>query len=132
MATGEADVEARMGRALTSAEVDRVEGLLEESVVLVQGYLGSAYPAVEPFPSAVRVVESRMVARVLKATNPEGVQSQQGTWGPYQQTTTMAPEASQSGPWLSKADRLMLSQLRPSCVSVPMVSDRYVTPDGAA
>lgn len=126
MPTDMSDVRVRLGRELSSAETYRATGLLPEAEALVRGYLGAAYPD-GPLPSVIRIVESRMVKRVLESPNVEGVASQQGSWGPYQSTTTVTPEAAQASPWLSKSDRLMLASLRPNCVSVGLVSDRYVT-----
>ncbi len=125
MATTQADVEARIGRALTSDEAARVPGLLQEAAALVAGYLGDTYDQDLP---VVVIVESRMVARVLLAdgempANSTGVSQ---TAGPYSRNHTFTEGSTSGAPWLSAADKQMLAGLRIGMVSVSLGSERYL------
>lgn len=108
------DVEARLGRSLTTAEQPRADGLLEEAGVIVLAYLGAdAEP--DPVPAAVRVVTSRMVARVLlrdAAGTPDGAESVATTTGPFARTVAFGASSSSGGPWLSATDKATLSAHR--------------------
>lgn len=118
------DVVARLGRALTSDEIARLAGLLEEASLLVEGYLGVTYSVddVDPVPEAVTVVVSRIVARAFTAPNqqllPEGARS--AAAGPYNVSFADA----RTNLWLSKVDKLTLRNLGGGFRSVPMQSER--------
>ncbi|KDE14245.1 hypothetical protein [Rhodococcus aetherivorans] len=117
------DVEARLGRSLTTEETSRASALLEEASVLVEGYCGRGF--VEPIPAAVPMVVSRMVARALETpTEAVGVQSVQRSAGPFGETLTFGENTS-GGVWLASTDKIMLRGLRVGgSVSVGMVSER--------
>lgn len=120
----QADVEKRLGRELSDPELDRLDGLLEEASLLVEGYLGVVYSAddVVPVPEAVTVVVSRIVARAFTAPNqqllPEGARS--AAAGPYNVSFADA----RTNLWLSKVDKLTLRNLGGGFRSVPMQSER--------
>lgn len=111
----EADVVARLGRPLTTAEQTRVSGLLEEADVLVLAYLGlDADP--DPVPAAVRVVTSRVVARVIERAATQGVasdaESVTSQVGPFGRTLRFAAGSTSGGPWLTGADKTVLGPHR--------------------
>ena len=104
------DVEARLGRPLTTDETARVDGLLEEASVMVEGWL-RCLP--DPIPDAVEIVVSRMVARVFAAAvdGPEpGLSTVQATMGPFLVNRGYSSDATSGGVWLTKQDK---STLRP-------------------
>lgn len=123
-----ADVEVRLGRSLTSEEIPKVESLLTEASVLVEGYLDECFDALVTgismtVPVRVRVVVSRIVARCLNApTDSVGLESTQMSAGPYQQTRNYSEGLTSGGPWLTKADKMMLG--RRSMVSQQLGSER--------
>ena len=103
------DVEARLGRLLTDDEAARAEGLIEEASILVESHVGKAFE--EPIPGAVRVVVSRMVARVLQApTDSYGVESTSYSAGPFSQNRTYSQGASGGSPWLTAVDKKVLAR----------------------
>lgn len=117
-----ADVQERLGRVLTPPELERVGGLIAEASALVQAYLGCPITAwVGPdedddtvpdvVPEAVRIVTSRMVARVLSvpAAFTAGEVSQQ-TVGPF--STTFQPGTTSGAPWLGSMDQVTLKPYR--------------------
>lgn len=114
------DVEKRLGRELTDPELERLDGLLEEASLLVEGYLGTTYTGA--IPEAVTVVVSRIVARAFTAPNqqllPEGARS--AAAGPYNVSFADA----RTNLWLSKVDKLTLRNLGGGFRSVPMQSER--------
>lgn len=106
------DVADRLGRPLSTDEAARVTGLLDEASVMVEGWL-RCVP--DPVPDAVKVVVSRMVARVLAvggADNaPEpGVSQLQATMGIFGVNRSFSSDATSGGVWLTKQDK---STLRP-------------------
>ena len=116
------DVEAMLGRDLTTAEASRVVGLLARADALVMGWLGCpAEPA--PLPPAITSVVADMVARVLGSTATVGVEqvSVDSTSVRYSQS------ASSGAVWLTDSDRLALRRFRcgGGLTSVQLVSDRY-------
>lgn len=104
------DVVDRLGRPLTTDETARVDGLLEEASALVSGHL-RCVP--DPVPDAVRIVASRMVARVFAsvgAGGPEpGVSQMSQTMGPFAITRGFTADASSGGVWLTRQDKVMLA-----------------------
>lgn len=101
----QADVETRLGRDLTESEEARLDGLLEESSALVEGYLGIVYEDGDAIPSAVVIVVSKIVARAiggsaeLDALAASMEQTNAGPWG---------ARFRDSNVYLTKADKLML------------------------
>lgn len=107
-----ADVEARLGRTLTTDETARVSGLLDEASIMVEGWM-RCVP--DPVPDTVKIVVSRMVARAV-ATDPgsgpgPGVTNLQMTAGVYGVTRAFSPDATSGGVWLTKQDKAMLRPL---------------------
>ncbi len=112
------DVEARLGRSLSTSELSRVPGLLDEASDLVTGHLRPR-PVPDPVPDAVRRVVSRMVARVLESpTDQVGMSAQQMSAGPFQVSNTYGPDSRTGGPWLTKQDRITLRPYAFGAVSV--------------
>lgn len=108
------DVEAALGRDLTSAEEASVDTLLEEATDLLIGYLGCTP---DPVADAVIRVCARMVARVFaqaasgSAPVPGTTQTQQ-TAGPFSQSTSFATGSATGSPWLASADKTALKPYR--------------------
>ena len=113
------DVSNRLRRALTTAEVEYAPAMIEEAQALVLGYLGCGedpYEELADVPDAVRIVTSRMVARVIEQgqTEPGEVGAVQvgNTAGPFGKQITFAPGARLGSPWLAKADKESLDPYR--------------------
>ncbi len=114
----EMDVEQRLRRPVTSVEAEYLSGLIEEASELVIAQCGRGR-SWTPVPDAVRLVTSRMVARVLDAsTDTANVESAQATAGPFQWSQRYTADSRTGGPWLSAADRKALKGLRPWAYSV--------------
>lgn len=102
------DVVARLGRNLTSDETARVSGLLDEASVMAGEWM-RCVP--DPVPDAVRIVVSRMVARVLAVAGdvPEpAVTGVQANMGPFTVNRTYLSDATSGGVWLTRQDKNML------------------------
>ncbi len=109
-----ADVETRLGRALTTTEATKVPGLLEEASVKVLAHLGKGetYYDALTIPATVSIVTSRMVARVLEQVTAGVVPGtiQTGvTTGPFSNQTTFVAGSSNGSPWLTRSDRADLN-----------------------
>lgn len=119
------DVEERLGRPLDGLEVDRVAGLLDEATALVSAHCGQPWDAgATPIPPRIRIVVSRMVARVLQAPDDGlAAESASFTAGPFSQNVRYAGGGSGGGPWLSATDRKLLAPFVASkrAVSFPIV-----------
>ena len=79
--------------------------------MLVLAHLGmEVEPA--PVPSALTIVSSRMVARVIERDGSSGAipgaQSVQQQTGPFGLSVTYAQGVTSGGPWLTAADKVML------------------------
>ncbi len=113
---------------MTSAEVGRLPGLLEEAGALVEGFLNTQFSDPDNLPpSYVSVVVSRVIARVFVtpadgSTPIDGVAQQSLTAGRYMMQRTLADGASVGTVWLSKTDKIILRG--PAVVSIPLVSER--------
>lgn len=121
------DVEARLGRQLTELELARTGGLLEEAGALVLAYLGVEVAPV-PVPDAVRVVTSRMVARVLERDATPGAvpdaRSVTDQAGPFGRTVTFSSGTTSGGPWLAAADKVMLRSHKSGMTTAAISSGR--------
>jgi hypothetical protein len=112
----EDDVEAALGRSLTSAE--SVDNTLDVASDLVVGYLGYTP---DPVPGAVVRVVAEMVVAVL---NKPSVTVADYTASGYNQVREAAgvhvgnESATTSGPWLTKALRLRLRPFRRGAFSI--------------
>jgi len=104
------DVAVRLGRLLSTDEISRADPLIAEASALVCGHL-SYTPPDDPPPDWIRLVVSRMVARVFTSAAgiPEpGVSSMAMTAGPFGFTRGYTAEASSGGVWLNRQDKIML------------------------
>lgn len=100
------DVGARLGEPVGDADIPRVEGLIEEASALVEAHLGKTFEVV---PDTVRIVVSRMVARVLQApTDGFHTESSSFTAGPFSKNVKYSAGGSGGAPWLTAVDRKML------------------------
>lgn len=112
------DVEKRLRRTLEPGEVTYLEGMIEEAEALVLSYLGcppDKYAGT--VPSALTLVTSRMVARVIQEgdmVDPETFGATQAgmTAGPYSQQVTFAAGSRTGAPWLTKVDKGLLDAYR--------------------
>lgn len=100
------DVEKRLGFGVEPDEQVKVEGLLEEASALVEAHVGRVFTDV---PDAVRIVTSRMVARVL--VSPEETQTADsvsyGAQG-FSKSLSYSHGGSGGAPWLTAVDKKML------------------------
>ena len=124
----QADVEAELGRNLTTAEANRVDSLLVKASGVVIGYTGQDFePA--PYPALVVAVTAGIVARSL-ATSPDGAAlPEQQNAGPF--GVRYGSSVAGGGVWLTQADKLALRphRLGGGLTSVQLVGDRYdITP----
>lgn len=107
------DVAARIDDPDVVVDEDYAVGLLEEASALVEGYLGRTFPD-GGVPSAVRLVVSRMAARVIQSPKDAGFNQESASYtaGPYSQQVTYTAGASGGSPWLTASDKTALSQFR--------------------
>lgn len=122
----QADVEARLGRALSEAEAARLPSLLDDATAVVVGYAGTDFEP-SPYPAAVAGVVAKMVARVLAAGDVAFVDQQNA--GPF--GVRFNANASSGDVYFTKADRLALRPYRVGggLSSIGLVGDRYtITP----
>ena len=104
------DVVARLGRPLTTEEQDRVPGLLDEASASASAWM-KCVP--DPVPAEVRLVVSRMVARMLKAAE-SGAEQDLGTsqmntgMGPFTIGRTFSGDTTSGSPWLNRDDKRIL------------------------
>ena len=119
-----ADLAARLGRALSTDETAAMAGLITEASVLVVGYLRRDYTALADVPEAVRVVVSRMAARALTGASniPAGAESYGATMATFGHTVKLGPDVVTGSVWLSRVDKTTLAPhvRRPSVMNFPM------------
>lgn len=122
----QADVEARLGRALSGSEASKATSLLDDASALVVGYCRQDFePA--PYPTAVVGVVARIVVRTLSQGDiAPGVESTTEAAGPFSRGFKYAGGSS-GEVWLSATDKLMLRTFRlgGGLTSVQLVGDRY-------
>lgn len=111
------DVEKRLRRQLTGDEEEYLDGMIEEAEVLVLGYLECpADRFADAVPDAVRLVTSRMVARVIQegdiAPDDFGAVQYGATAGPFSQQRTFVAGSRTGAPWLTKVDKSALDPFR--------------------
>ena len=115
----ETDIQKRLGgRALTPAEVAVWPGMAEESTDMIEAYCNTEWMNFDDVPRHVRTVCSRMVVRTfnMPAGTPmpgglaPGVRSFQSSIGPLGHTTTFGDGVMFGSPWLSKADKMILTR----------------------
>ncbi len=100
------DVEARLKDPDGEFDEQRALGLLEEASALVMSYLGVVS---DPVPDVVRIVVSRMVARVLEApVASHGAETVSYTAGPFAANMSFSQGSSGGAPWLTVSDKTML------------------------
>lgn len=116
----QADVEKRLGRDLTDDELERLDGLLEEASLLVEGYLGTEYTT--DIPDAVVVVVSRIVARAF--TSPSAALLPEGARSAAAGTYNVSFGDARTNLWLSKADKTTLRNLGGGFNSILLKSER--------
>lgn len=119
-----ADMVARLGRALSTDETAAVGGLLTEASALVVGYLRRDWDALTDVPGAVRVVVSRMAARALTGASniPAGAESYGSSLSVMSHTVKLGPDVVMGSVWLSRVDKTTLAPYvrRPSVMNFPM------------
>lgn len=123
------DVEARLRRTLTAEEINQLPGEIEEASIIVEGYLGVEYTAGNPAPLAVKVVTSRVIARMVNDTGgvPANADSFSRGMGPMNVTTHLVADSTSGGPWLTKSDKMALHPYRiGGVVSIPLSREGYI------
>lgn len=119
------DVEARLGRSLTTTEAIYVDARLSDASDIVIGYCGTDFePA--PYPSAVVGVTAKMVARAYARGSVSGGEfTEQQNAGPF--GVKYSSSTSSGDMWLTSADKLALRGLRRGggLTSVKLVGERY-------
>lgn len=112
------DVKKRLRRELTDAEIEYLDGMIEEAQALVLGYLGCPPEKYsDDVPGGIVLVTSRMVARVIsegELLQPETFGATQAgiTAGPYSQQVTFSAGSRTGAPWLTRPDKTILDQYR--------------------
>lgn len=99
------DVEARLRRSLTKDEAEWLPGVLDEASQLVLAYCGD--PEFDPVPDRVRIVTSRVAARMLSGRSDSATATTNAAHV-FSQTVSLNPDATSGGGWLTKADKLDL------------------------
>jgi len=98
------DVEQRLGRVFTDAEIGRVTALLDDASELVRLEAGRTWVDDDgnplPIPGAVRMVVLRMVDRAIR--NPDGFSAESDGDYSYQRTQV------EPGIYLTDAERAIL------------------------
>jgi len=124
----EADVEAQLGRTLTSAETAQITSLLENASDLVIGYCRDDFEPY-PHPDTVTRVVAGVAARALLAGNSPDPFAQQMSAGPFASTRTSG--AASGDVWLTAADKIKLRRFRKGggLTSVQFVGERYEISD---
>lgn len=114
ISVAQADVEARLRRVLTTAEVTYLPGVIDEASAFVEGYLGVIYADDDDVPDAVTIAMSRVVARMLSDTGvfPAQADSRSTGMGPFSVTTHYVEGSTSGGPWLTKSDKIALDPYR--------------------
>lgn len=114
----ENDVEQRLRRPLTTDESEYLDGMIEEASALVLSYLGCPEDKYEDqVPDGIRLVTSRMVARVIDESGTInsgtfGATQVGATAGPFSHQATFAAGSRTGAPWLTRVDRSMLNQYK--------------------
>lgn len=105
------DVEARLGRPLTTDEAERVPGLLDEASASARAWMRCVDDP-DPVPEDVALVVSRMVARLIAApvapSGPSHLDQFSRSAGPYSQSGTFTEGSTSGSPWLTKDDKRIL------------------------
>jgi hypothetical protein len=83
------ELEARLGRVLTGAELERAEALLDDASALVRDVAGKTWidpdtGLLEPVPGSIRWVVLRAAERAIR--NPQGFSSESAGDYSYQRT----------------------------------------------
>ena len=104
------DVDARLGRPLTTEEQSRVPGLLDEASASASAWM-ECVP--DPAPAEVRLVVSRMVARILRAAESGaeqeiGLSQVNAGMGPFSVGRTFSGDSTSGSPWLTRDDKRIL------------------------
>lgn len=124
------DVEARLARALTEADLARLPSLLDDASALVIGYCRQDFEP-EPYPTPVAGVVARMVVRLLAQGDvTPGLESTTEGAGPFSRGFKYGGGSSGDA-YLSATDKTMLRPYRlgGGLSSVQLVGDRYeITP----
>jgi len=125
----QSDVAARLGRQLTTTELDRLPSLIDDASAMVVGYCGQDFEP-GPVPVAVVGVVAKAVARVIARATAGTEFTDQQTAGPF--SVRFSAPASSGDVWLTAADKLAL---RPHRVggglrSVQSVGNRYLIDGG--
>lgn len=118
------DVVDRLRRDLTDAELEHVEAVLEEASVIVEAYLarwGIVYEFDIDVPRIVVIVTSRIAARALTA-NPL-IPEYTGTLQAGQFSAQLS-EAYSSAVYLSRQDKMLLTGVTGTSMSLRLVSER--------
>lgn len=124
------DVEAVLGRGLTSAESGVVDSLLDEASDLVVGYLG--YTPADEVPGAVVRVVAAMVAAVLLKPSVSVADYDASGYSTSREAASVrvgVESATSTGPWLTKALRLRLRPFRRGAFSIHTVAQAVENPD---
>lgn len=117
------DVEAALGRSLTSTEEGTIDSLLEEASDLVVGYLGNTP---DPVPDAVIRATATVVVAVLTKPSITVANYDAGGYNSAREAAGVFvgnESATSSGPWLTNALKQRLKPYRVAVRCVPVVSE---------
>lgn len=116
------DMEAALGGEVEPDELRVAETLLDEASALVCSF-ARAVPALATVPDEVRLVTARVAARALNAGGgdmPVGMSQYSVNAGPFGHSGSFAEGTNDGGPWLTKADKMVLRRWRGGAYTVRM------------
>jgi hypothetical protein len=132
----QADVELALERSLTTDEVGAVDtgklaGRIRKASNLVEGYLGTVYATTDVVPQVVTDVTAGVIARLYVRDKANGggsvplfADSKSANMGPFNANLTFNQDATSGGPWLTKADKQMLTNVFSGYRGAEMQTDR--------
>lgn len=114
------DLERAVGDAIPEEDRAYAEGLIEEATALVQAWARALPADPAKMPGSVRLVIARAAARayVQATTGVAGASQFSRTAGPFTQSFSYAEGTTDGGPWLTKADKLILRRWRGGAYTV--------------
>lgn len=139
----QSDVEQAIERALTESEVGdpttgKLDARIQKASDLVEGYLGLEYASSDTVPPIVVRVTAGAVARLYQrdasvGSTPSFIDTKSSAMGPFNANLKYSDGVTSGDPWLTKADKMKLTNIFSGYQTSDMASDRgyYVCTDGS-